>query len=109
MNTGYIYVRTHISYNKYNVYKLGKTTNLIERNSTYKTNEVECGFFELVIKVQKQQLDIIERLLQNHFTPLGFHYYLDSGTDFFNKDIISLIIPYLKTLNLQFTILSNAD
>uniref|UniRef100_A0A6C0EF14 Helicase ATP-binding domain-containing protein n=1 Tax=viral metagenome TaxID=1070528 RepID=A0A6C0EF14_9ZZZZ len=106
MNNGYIYIRSHVSYDNYNVCKLGKTMNLIERNSTYKTGEVECGSYELVIKVQKQKLDIIERLLQFHFKSLGYHYYLDGGTEFFKKDIISLIIPYLKTLNLQFTILS---
>ena len=106
MNSGYIYIRVHDSYEKYNVCKLGKTLNLMERNSTYKTSEVECGFFELVIEVQKQKLDIIERLLQNHFKSLQYYYYLDGGTEFFKKDIISLIIPYLKTLNLQFTILS---
>ena len=106
MNSGYIYIRVHGSYDKYNVCKLGKTLNLMERNSTYKTSEVECGFFELVIEVQKKKLDIIERLLQNYFKSLEYYYYLDGGTEFFKKDIISLIVPYLKTLNLQFTILS---
>jgi predicted helicase len=107
MSYGYIYIRIHTSYDKYNVCKIGKTINLSLRNSTYKTSEVECGFFELVIEIQIQKLDIVERLLQNHFTLLGYHYYLDGGTEFFKKDIISLIIPYLQTLNLQFTILSN--
>ena len=106
MNYGYIYIRIHSSYDKYNVCKLGKTINLNERNSTYKTNEVESGFFELVIEVQKQKLDIIERLLQNYFKSLGYHYYLDGGIEFFKKNIIPLIIPYLQTLNLQFRILS---
>ena len=64
MNSGYIYIRVHDSYEKYNVCKLGKTLNLMERNSTYKTSEVECGFFELVVEVQKQKLDIICRFLK---------------------------------------------
>ena len=106
MDSGYIYIRVHSSYDKYNVCKLGKTLNLMERNSTYKTSEVECGFFELVIEVKKEKLDIIEKLLQNYFKSLQYYYYLGGGTEFFKKDIISLIIPYLKTLNLQFTILS---
>ena len=106
MNSGYIYIRVHDSYEKYNVCKLGKTLNLMERNSTYKTSEVECGFFELVIEVKKEKLDIIERLLQNHFKSLQYYYYLDGGTEFFKKDIITLIVPYLNTLNLKFTILS---
>jgi len=106
MNYGYIYIRIHESYDKYNVCKLGKTTNLIERNSTYKTGEVECGIYKLVIKMSKNKLDIIERLLQNYFKTLNYHYYLNGGIEFYKKDIISLIIPYLKTLNLEFTVLS---
>ena len=106
MNKGYIYIRIHTSYDKYNVCKLGKTNNLIERNSTYKTGEVESGYFEFAIELDIKKLDIIEKLLQNHFKLLGYHYYLDGGIEFFTKDIIPLIIPYLKTLNLQFTVLS---
>ena len=109
MNIGYIYIRIHKFYDKYNVCKLGKTLNLIERNATYITNEIECGFFELAIGVPIQKLDIIERLLQNHFKSFEYHYDLDSGTEFYKKDIISLIIPYLQTLKLQFTILSKDD
>ena len=104
MTNGYIYIRMHSSYDKYNVCKLGKTIDLINRNSTYKTGEVECGFFKLVIQVSKIKLDIIERLLQNNFK--SYHYYLNGGTEFFKKDIISLIIPYLETLNLEFKVLS---
>ena len=106
MNKGYIYIRIHTSYDKYNVCKLGKTINLIERNSTYKTGEVESGYFEYAIEIEIKKLDIIEKLLQNHFKLLGYYYYLDGGIEFFTKDIIPLIIPYLKTLNLEFTILS---
>lgn len=106
MNKGYIYIRIHTSYDIYNVCKLGKTINLIERNSTYKTGEVKSGYFEYAIELDIKKLDIIEKLLQNHFKLLGYHYYLDGGIEFFTKDIIPLIIPYLKTLNLEFTILS---
>ena len=49
MNKGYIYIRNNESYNKYNVCKLGITTNLYNRHSTYKTNEIICGKFILII------------------------------------------------------------
>lgn len=104
---GYIYIRNHISYYKYNVCKLGKTINLNNRNQTYKTGEVECGFYELVIQVSKTKLDIIEKLLQNNFK--SYHYYLNSGTEFYKKDILLLIIPYLKTLNLEFKVLTKEE
>lgn len=38
---GYIYLRSHESYDKYNAYKLGKATNMIERDSVYATGEIE--------------------------------------------------------------------
>lgn len=104
MNYGYIYIRTHKSYDNYNVCKLGKTINLIERNSTYKTGEVECGVFELIIKLSQTKLNIIEKILQIQFK--NYHYYLDGGIEFYKKDIIPLVVPYLQTLNLEFTILS---
>jgi predicted helicase len=104
MNNGYIYIRKHVSYDKYDVCKLGKTINLIERNSTYKTGEVKCGNFELVIQVSKLKLNIIEKILQEHFK--SYHYYLDGGVEFYKKDIIQLIVPYLETLNLDFHVLS---
>jgi predicted helicase len=107
MNNGYIYIRNHLSYDKYNVCKLGKTINIVERNSTYKTGEVESGYFELIIKLNKNKLDIIEKILQINFK--NYHYYLNGGTEFYKKEIIPLIIPYLQTLNLEFTILSKAQ
>ena len=96
MSKGYIYVRTHSSYDKHNVCKLGRTLNLNERNSVYKTSEVECGFFELVIEIEQQKLDIIDRLLQNYFKSLEYHYYLNGGTEFFKKDIMELTVPFIK-------------
>ena len=32
---GYIYVRNHTSYEQYDIYKLGKATNIIDRDSVY--------------------------------------------------------------------------
>ena len=88
---GYIYIRSHHSYkyNEYDLCKLGKTINIIERNSTYKTGEVECGSFILVIRISKMKLDLIEKILQNKFK--AFNYYKGGGIEFYKKDIISLI------------------
>lgn len=37
VNKGYIYIRTNELYNIHNVYKLGKTENIPERDNQYKT------------------------------------------------------------------------
>ena len=62
---GYIYIRTHHSYEKFNSCKLGKTKNIIERESLYITCEIEKGNFELILKVDNE--DIVEYNLKNYF------------------------------------------
>ena len=47
---GYIYLRNHESYHKYEAYKLGKTKNIPNRNNGYVTNEILRGNFEAVFE-----------------------------------------------------------
>ena len=65
----FIYLRTHESYDKYNIYKLGKTTNIIQRNSVYKTGEPEPGYFKYIYQINcnKDFLGIVENLLKEEF------------------------------------------
>ena len=95
MEKSYIYIRRHLSYDKYNACKLGKSDNIPMRDSTYITGEIERGFFEHVIEVPKDQSNIIEKMLQNYFIILRFRIYKNGGTEFFKQDIIPLILPYL--------------
>ena len=48
---GYIYVRFHESYEKYNACKLGKTQNIPDRDTQYATGEIKRGYFEAVFEV----------------------------------------------------------
>ena len=57
---GYIYIRNHLSYNEYDACKMGKTTNIPERDMQYATGEIKRGYFELVIQVPILKLNIIE-------------------------------------------------
>jgi hypothetical protein len=74
--SNFIYVRTHESYLKYNAVKLGKTFNLVNRDSTYKTGEILKGSFILVIKVKNAS--IIENVLKNHFNNLNLNIYINA-------------------------------
>ena len=67
MNSGYIYIREHESYEKYNACKVGKTLNIPERDSLYTTGEIKRGVFTIVLEVKKEELDIIEKELQIKF------------------------------------------
>lgn len=105
----YIYIRDHPSYNKYAGCKLGKTTNIPDRDTQYATGEIKRGNFELVIEMPKEVIGIVEKLLQNNFNSLGFHIQHDGGTEFYKRDIIPLIVPYLEKTNIKFRILSKHE
>lgn len=90
---GYIYVRNHCAYDVINACKMGKSINIPDRDTQYATGEIKRGHFEVVFEVKIVQMDIIERLLQYEFRDLNVKY--DAGTEFYDKEIISLIEPYL--------------
>jgi len=98
----YIYIRSHYSYDKYNACKLGRASNILDRENTYLTGEIKKGTFELVIRVKQGHEKIIENLLKREFTDIGLNIYYDAGTEFFDKKIKQLIIPYLKKLNEEY-------
>jgi superfamily II DNA or RNA helicase len=104
---GYIYIRNHPSYNEYDACKMGKTTNIPERDIQYATGEIKRGYFELVIQVPVLKLNILEKVLQNEFCYLNVKH--DAGIEFYNKKIIPLIEPYLTNIKLQFKTLSKQE
>ncbi len=104
---GFIYARTHEAYDQYNAYKLGKASNIPERDSQYATGEIKRGSFEFVLQVQKKQMGIIENLLQNEFKNLNIK--LNGGIEFYDKKIISFIESFLQTKNLYYKKLSNEE
>ena len=109
MEFGYLYVRLHESYEKYNSCKFGITECIKNRDSTYVTGEIKRGYFKLVIQIPKNKMKLLEKLLQNYFKSLNLHVIFDGGTEFFNIDIINIIISYLEKTNIQFKILSDEE
>ncbi len=107
---GYIYVRTHESYDLYNACKLGKTINIPNRDNTYITGEINRGIFLLVFKfnvLSNKQLSYIENLLKYQFNNYNIKY--NGGTEFYDKIIINLIEPYLIELELEYIKLSSSE
>uniref|UniRef100_A0A6C0BTS8 Probable helicase A859L n=1 Tax=viral metagenome TaxID=1070528 RepID=A0A6C0BTS8_9ZZZZ len=107
MINGYIYVRNHSSYDVENVCKMGKASNIPERDTQYATGEIKRGYFEAVFEVPIKKMGNIEHLLQNEFRTLNVKY--DAGTEFYNKQIINLIEPYLFKLGVKYKKLSNEE
>ena len=104
---GYIYIRYHMSYDTYDACKLGKASNIPERDSTYATSEIKRGHFEVVFEMSIKKIHIVERLLQCEFIEFNIKY--DAGVEFYNKKIISLIEPYLKSINIEFKQLTSQE
>ena len=95
---GYIYIRIHEAYDKYDACKVGKASNIPERDSQYATGEITRGSFEFVFEIPIAQMEIIERLIQYEFRKLNIRY--NGGIEFYNKQIITLIEPYLIQHNI---------
>ncbi len=104
---GYIYVRNHPSYDLDDACKMGKSNNIPERDTQYATGEIKRGYFEAVFEVPIEKMGIVERLLQNEFRELNVKY--DAGTEFYNKQIITLIEPYLCKLGIEYKKLSKQE
>ena len=64
---GYIYVRTHYSYDDYDIYKLGESKDIISRDATYTTGEFIKGNFLLILKLESHDSKIVEKIFKNYF------------------------------------------
>ena len=102
---GYIYVRYHNAYE--NACKLGKASNIPERDSQYATGELKRGFFKLVFKIQNENMGKIEVMLQEEFYNLNIRY--DGGTEFYDKKITAFIEPYLIEKEINYLKLSDQE
>ena len=96
---GYIYVRTHEAYDIYEACKLGKTDNIINRESSYITGEIKRGVFSHVFEVHLEKMSHAEVVLASEFE--SYNVYFDGGTEFYKKAIMSLILDVLTKRNIE--------
>ena len=109
MNIGYIYIRTNEYWDLYDVFKLGKTLNIPDREQTYITSEIKRGTFAMVIEIDLIILDNVEKKLQIYFNELNLHIKFNAGIEFYKKEIINFIIPYFDKNNIKYKILSKDE
>ena len=97
---GYIYIRTNKYWDIDEVCKFGETDNIPNRESIYITSEPKRGKFIHVIQIDSlsPSLKSIEGELKKYFTSLGFHRYIDGGTEFFTKDIVEHLFSWFSGL-----------
>lgn len=93
-------MRTHGSYDPYNVCKMGKTFSIPERDCQYATGEYVRGSYQCVYEVSYDKTNMIERELQMEFKE--YHRRDTGGTEFYDCKIIEMIEPYLKRNGVEY-------
>jgi len=109
---GMIYMRDNPWFKEHNVIKLGVSGNLKARDSTYITGEVIRGEFICVIEIPLKQMNCIDNLLKAEFN--DHHKYLhnspvNGGTEFYDRCIADLIVPYLHSLKIDYKVFSKEE
>ena len=106
---GYIYIRTNEYWDLYDAVKLGKTSNIPDREQIYITSEINRGSYIIIIELELVSLDDTEKQLQIYFNNLNLHIKFNAGTEFYKKEIIKFIIPFFDIHTITYKILSNDE
>lgn len=104
---GFIYFRDNEWYKRENVIKMGVSSFVKDRNSVYITSEIKRGHYSLVIEIPLIKMRIIDNLLKYEFEI--YNVYKGGGTEFYDRCIYNLIEPFLKTLNIEYNILTQEE
>ncbi len=104
---GTIYLRDNAWYRMENVIKMGIASFAKDRSNTYITGEVERGEYISVIEIPLDKMRIIDTYLKSYFKP--YNIYKGGGTEFYHRCIITLIEPYLQSLNIDFNVLTKHE
>jgi predicted helicase len=106
---GYIYIRTNEWYELKEVYKVGITTSIKDRNNSYITGEIIRGNFLKIFEldVNDNQLKYIDKIIKSKFKKLNI--YIDGGTEFYDKIIIDKIDEFLLKNNIKFKLVNEEE
>ena len=106
---GFIYIRTNEWCELKNVYKVGITKSIKDRNNTYITGEIIRGNFVKIFEldVNDKQLKYIDNIIKIKFKKLNF--YIDAGTEFYDISIIDKIDKFLIKNNIKFKLVNEDE
>ena len=108
--TGYMYVRSHPSWDKFECYKIGITENIINREGTYKTSEIERGDLIKIFKfdnITKIYLNEIDKVIKESLQSLNF--IKNAGTEFYKYNCIYLLEDIFIKNNINFIELTDCE
>jgi hypothetical protein len=104
---GTIYLRDNAWFKREGVIKMGIASFAKDRSSTYITGEVERGEYILVVEIPLEKMRVLDVCLKGYFKP--YHIYKGGGTEFYDRSMINLLVPYLQNLNLDYKVLSKEE
>jgi superfamily II DNA or RNA helicase len=107
MMKGFIYLRDNNWWQKENVVKMGITTFAKDRNNTYITSEIERGEYICLIEISLDKMKILDKVLKTYFKVHNI--YKGGGTEFYDRCIIDLLVPYLNDTNITFKVLTKDE
>ena len=105
--SGYIYARTNELYDIHNCYKLGRTQNILERETNYITSEVNRGYFKYIYEIYNYDIEKCERQLFRELK--SFNVYYDAGKEFYKKIVIEHIEQFFNKKGINYKILSTKE
>jgi len=99
MSDRYIYIRWTKHWDENDVVKLGKASNLKDRESTYRTGEYNPGKFIFAMDVGEGLASNVEHKLGECFYNFEYWRYTEGGgEEFFDKKILDIITETIETL-----------
>jgi len=109
---GYFYIRDNELCRLKNIYKIGKTISVKNRNDSFMTNEHEKGEFVYVIEVYEHTLSLtrIDYYLTHYLQPENN--YINGGREYYNRDLsklIEMIEFFLQKINIKYKVLTKEE
>ena len=108
--TGYMYIRSHPSWDKFDCYKIGITENIINRETTYITGEIERGNLIKIFKfmdISNDYLNLIDNTIKYELE--DYNFYKNAGTEFYKNDCINKLIDIFNKHIIDFIELTESD
>jgi len=109
IDNSYIYIRDNEWYKQNNVYKVGITTSIKDRNNSYITGEYNRGIFIKIYElyITNEQLKIIDKIFKLKFK--NINKYNNGGTEFYDRIIIDKIELFLDKIKIKYKIIDEND
>lgn len=108
-NKSYLYIRTNEWCELKEVYKVGITKSIRDRNNSYITGEIIRGNFIKIFEldINHNQLNYIDKIIKIKFKKLNV--YIDGGTEFYKKEINDKIEEYLNKSKIKFKLVKEDE